>query len=201
MEIKSADLKGVSLRLAMCGESSTGKTFSSLELLSGLVSDISKVVIIDTESRANLYAKEFKGYRVLPISAPFEPLKCIEALKMCAESGVEAVVIDSVSDFWVETLAINSRAATAVRGNTFFAWGKMGHLWTDMLTAINIAPFHIVSCLRMKDHLIQKEVDGKKEIVNIGKKAIKSYLLLAMTIRRHWQRTIPINLAIGLLGL
>lgn len=170
--ITEASLKNVYLRLAMCGESNSGKTFSSLTLLSGLVKDPSKIVIIDTESRANLYAKQFPGYKVLAVSAPFEPAKCIEALQECAKSGCEAVVIDSVSDFWGETLAMNARAAVAVRGNTFFAWGKMGHVWSDMLTAINAAPFHVVSAMRMKDHLVQETIDGKQQIVNKGKKVV-----------------------------
>lgn len=167
MEIKSATLKDAYLRAGLCGESNSGKTFSSLTVLKGLVGDLSRVVVIDTESRGNLYAKEFKGYKVLRLEAPFDPDKIVDALKMCAESKALGVVIDSGSDFWERTLAIHAQVAGTARNN-FMAWAKVGPKWDAFKAAINNYPGHVISCWRTKDHIVQ---EGDK-LKNIGKKVI-----------------------------
>ena len=87
---------------------------------------------------------------------------------MCAREKVDGVVIDSTSDFWLKTLEDHTKVAASLKGNGFLAWAKIGPRWQALLSAVNNAPFHVVTCFRVKDHLVQR--DGK--IDNIGKKVI-----------------------------
>ncbi|MFN9972688.1 MAG: AAA family ATPase, partial [Phycisphaerae bacterium] len=96
--IRKASKENVRLRIANCGESNSGKTFSALILAQEIASSMSKVVIIDTENRADLYEEHFQGYGVIDIAPPFDPEKAIEALDECAKAGAEFVIFDSASD-------------------------------------------------------------------------------------------------------
>jgi hypothetical protein len=71
MEFRKAQRQEAKLRIGLFGPSGSGKTYSALLLAKGLVGDLSKVCVIDTENNsADLYS-HLGDYSVLPISAPY----------------------------------------------------------------------------------------------------------------------------------
>src|SRR6476660_5937503 len=100
MQLRKATRKKAKIRLGLSAESGGGKTFSAILIAKGLCPDLSKVAIIDTENgSADLYA-HLGNYQVLPLKPPFTPERYIEALTLCQGSGIEVIIIDSISHEW-----------------------------------------------------------------------------------------------------
>lgn len=174
--IRKASKENVRLRIANCGESNSGKTFSALILAQEIASSMGKVVIIDTENRADLYEEHFQGYGVIDIAPPFDPEKAIEALDACAKAGAEFVIFDSASDIWERTKQLHDEMPGGAK-MSFYNWAKITPRWDAFKAKINTAPFHIVTCWRMKEKLVAKDgqmvSEGLKVVARGGAKGIK----------------------------
>jgi hypothetical protein len=86
--------------LGIVGPSSSGKTYSALEVATGGVRVTGgEIFVIDTENRRALhYADKFK-YRHVPFGAPFSPDDYLEAITYCAKKGGPGswIIVDSMS--------------------------------------------------------------------------------------------------------
>lgn len=171
MELRKAIKKQVKLRLGMSGASGFGKTYSALLLAHGMVSDWSKIVVIDTENEsASLYA-DLGDYNVLPLSAPYSPERYIEAIKTCENAGMELIIIDSITHEWdgkggcleiVEQL-----------GGQFRDWAKVTPRHQAFIQAILQSKCHVITTVRRKqDYDMIKNDKGKMEPVKVGLKEI-----------------------------
>lgn len=89
-------------RVALQGPSGSGKTYSALLLAFGLTGAFEKVAIIDTDNAANLYSY-FGNFSTLSIGAPFTADKFIDAIELCESTGIEAIIIDSLSEMWKQS--------------------------------------------------------------------------------------------------
>ncbi len=82
--------------LALAGASGSGKTYSALELATGLAGD-GKIAVIDTEAgRALHYADKFK-FDHCDMGPPFTPQRYREAIEDAEKAGYAVVVVDSMS--------------------------------------------------------------------------------------------------------
>ena len=80
------------LLLALAGASGSGKTFSALELATGLAGATGKVAVIDTEAGRSLhYADRFR-FDHCELTPPFTPQRYREAIE-AAESAGYAVIV------------------------------------------------------------------------------------------------------------
>lgn len=88
----------VPLLVGVTGASSSGKTYSALELATGVQAVRGgSVYVIDTEGgRARHYADKFK-FEHVPFAPPFSPLDYLAAINYCAAQGAKIVVVDSMS--------------------------------------------------------------------------------------------------------
>jgi hypothetical protein len=85
------------MKLSIQGPSGSGKTFSSLKLAKGLVGNLNKVAVIDTEcGSSHLYA-HLGDYSVLKLEAPYSPEKFINSIDQSVKEGFERFVIESIS--------------------------------------------------------------------------------------------------------
>lgn len=107
--------------MSLQGPSGSGKTYSALFIAFGLVCDWSKIAVIDTErGSADLYV-HLGNYFVLPLTEPYTPERYIEAIKLCENSGIECVIIDSCSHEWsgkVGCLEIHEEVTSKMRYQT-----------------------------------------------------------------------------------
>src|SRR5215472_17298925 len=86
--------------LALAGASGSGKTYSALELASGLAGD-GKIAFIDTEGRRGLhYADQFK-FDYCELRSPYEPASFLRAWKAAEAAGYTVIVTDSYSDEYI----------------------------------------------------------------------------------------------------
>jgi hypothetical protein len=173
LTIHKAERKQSKLRIGVFGPSGSGKTYSSLLLAKGLVSDWNKIVIIDTENNsADLYS-DLGDYNVMQLGEPYTPEKYVEAIKLCENSGMEAIIIDSISHEWEGKggcLESNELLAqTKYKGNSWAAWSKTTPRHQSFIEAITTSTCHIISCGRSKTDTIQTE---DKKIKKVGIKEI-----------------------------
>lgn len=163
MELKRAERKQVKLRLNLSAPSGAGKTMSALRMAKGLVGSWDKIAVIDTENgSASLYS-HLGEFNTLELKPPFTPESYIEALAVCARSGMECVIIDSSSHEWVTLLEQNQTLADAsYRGNTWAAWSKTTPRHDRFVSAVLHHPSHVITCTRSKTETIQDNGKVKK---------------------------------------
>jgi hypothetical protein len=85
------------LFIGIAGGPGTGKTWSGMELCTGIVGPDNRFAVIDTENkRASHYKKYFK-FDVFNFEAPFTSERYGEAVQAAYDAGYKAIMIDSFS--------------------------------------------------------------------------------------------------------
>lgn len=167
------------LRLAIDGPSGSGKTYSALLIAFGLCGDWSKIAVIDTEREsANLYENlcgDSKKYFTGQINAPFTPQKYLEALTTCENSGIEVVIIDSLTHAWTAEGGLLDIHDAAVKRqktqNSYTAWADVTPLHRKLVDAILTSPIHVISTIRSETEYSQeKDSNGRTVVKKIGMK-------------------------------
>lgn len=177
MELKTSQRKSAKIRLSLQGPAGSGKSYSSLKIAQGLIGDLSKVAVIDTErGSANLYA-HLGAYYVLDLDEPFTPEKYIEAIKLCENSGIECIIIDSISHEWSGKggiLEIHEKTTSAMRiPNSFTAWATVTPRHQAFIDAILQSKCHVITTIRTKTEYVISERNGKNVPQKVGMAAVQ----------------------------
>ncbi len=157
------------LRLALCGPTGSGKTYSALSIAQGLGK---RVALIDTEcGSASLYADRFE-FDVLELDSG-HPEKYIEAIEAAEEAGYDVLVIDSLSHAWMGkdgALELVDKAGQRSRSkNSFAAWREVTPLHNCLVDKLVRCKCHLICTMRSKmSYEIQPDDRGRKVPVKIG---------------------------------
>lgn len=96
IEFKPAKRQGVHLLIGLAGASGSGKTYSAMEIATGIAGD-KRFAVIDTESgRALHYADRF-AFDHADLEPPFRPDTYLEAILAAEKASYPVIVVDSVS--------------------------------------------------------------------------------------------------------
>jgi len=88
-----AKMEGIKLRMALCGPTGSGKTYSALNIATNLGT---KIAVIDSENgSAQKYADRF-AFDVVVLDS-FEPQKYVQAIRAAATAGYDVLIVDSLS--------------------------------------------------------------------------------------------------------
>lgn len=170
-----ATKKALKARIAIEGPSGSGKTFTALTTAHALAGDDGKVAVIDTERRsASLYADRF-DFDTLELDS-YNPQFLIDALAAAGAAGYEAVVIDSLSHFWMGADGMLEQVDRAARrsggGNSFAGWKEMRPIERRMIDAMLAYPGHLIATLRVKtDYVVEQNERGKSVPKKVGLRA------------------------------
>jgi len=168
MQLKQSERSSTKIKVAMCGSSGSGKTYSALLVAYGLTNDWNKIAVVDTENgSANLYA-HLGAYKVLSLDVPFSPERYIEAITMCEKSGIEVIIIDSISHCWENLLASHA----AMLGNSFMNWNKITPRYNAFIQKILQSNSHVICTMRTKQDYTLTEKNGKQVPEKAGTKVI-----------------------------
>ena len=172
MDLHQAKRSRAKIRISLQGPSGSGKTYSSLLLAFGLTQDWSKIAVIDTENQsAELYA-ELGAYYVLSLTEPYSPERYGEAIKLCESSGIECIIIDSISHEWNGKggcLQLHEQATAAMRvPNSFTAWASVTPRHQAFIDSILQCNCHVISTIRTKTDFVITERNGKQIPMKVG---------------------------------
>lgn len=172
MKLTKATRKKVKLRLGLSAVSGGGKTYSALLLAKGLVGDLSKVAVIDTENgSASLYA-HLGEFSTIELSAPYTPERYIEAIQACEAAEIECIIIDSITHEWDGKGGVID-ISNSMTGNSFTNWAKLTPRHQAFIDAILQSPCHIITTVRRKqDYEMTKDSSGKTKVEKAGLKEV-----------------------------
>jgi hypothetical protein len=169
--IKKAKRQEAFLKLGLSGPSGSGKTYSALLMAKGLVGDLSKVVVLDTENgSANLYSS-LGEYSVLPFSPPFNPQRYVKAIDVCVKQGFKCIIIDSISHEWDGVggcLDLHTQF-----GGKFQDWAKVTPLHKAFIDAILQSKAHVICTMRRKQEFAMVEKNGRMVVEKMGTKEVQ----------------------------
>lgn len=166
MLFQKAQRKRAKLRLGIAGISNSGKTWSALEIATGMGG---KIAMIDTESgRGELYGEDF-NYDVMRLDAPYSPEKYIAGIKQAEELGYDILIIDSLSHAWAGEGGVLS-IVDKIDGNKFTSgWKVATPKQNALVNAIIHSSMHIIFTMRSKaEYVIETDSKGKQVPKKIG---------------------------------
>lgn len=141
------------LRLALCGASGSGKTYSALSVAQHLGD---RIALIDTEhGSASKYADRF-DFDTAALTH-YHPAKYIELIQMAGRAEYEVIIIDSLSHAWFWEIDHTSRAE-----NSFRAWGDVRPLERALIDAMLSSPAHIIATMRTKTEWVLEKTSNKQ---------------------------------------
>lgn len=174
MAFKKAERKQVKLKLALCGVSGGGKTYSALLLAKGLANG-GKIAVVDTENEsASLYAGSpgVPDFDTDVIRPPFFTDKYIAAIKEAEAAGYSVVVLDSITHQWNGEGGIMDRIdkekIANPKMNSFTVWSKYTPEHERFKQAILQSDIHVICTMRSKTGYIIAENERGKAVPKRG---------------------------------
>jgi hypothetical protein len=168
MKLEQASKKKAKIKLALQGPSGSGKTMSSLLLAYGLCNDWTSVALVDTENRSGELYSHLGNYNVVNLTPPFTPEKYAAAIKLCENSGIQVVILDSITHEWECILDIHSGMA----GNSFTNWNSLTPRHNAFIQTILQSPCHVIGTIRSKQDYVLQEKNGKMVPEKVGLRGI-----------------------------
>lgn len=220
---KPAVRENVPLLIGLGGASGSGKTFTALELATGVAEAIGKakgrtgrIGFIDTERRRGLHYADRFEFLHAELNPPFRPRSYMDAISAAEGAGVDVLVIDSFSHEWegeggVKEWADEIQRETQNR-NEAAKWnipksGPDGH--KRLVNQMLAAKPHIIICLRAEEKMRMEDVpqfndDGTPKMWK-GKQSTRTVITAAkdLPLKERWvpicEKRFPFELTTSLL--
>lgn len=179
LNIQKAVRESAKLRMALIGPPGSGKTWTALEVASGIGK---KILLIDTEGRSSTwYADDFE-FDMISFSdierEPYHPVNYVDAIKMGEKEGYEVIIIDSLSHAWTgEGGALdlaNKETQRSKSSNSYVAWRNVTPLHNRLVDSILQSKCHIIATIRSKEkRVMDKDERGRTVIRTIGLEGVQ----------------------------
>ncbi|MEV0357153.1 AAA family ATPase [Nocardia sp. NPDC050697] len=151
----------------------THNTYTALMLAFGLGE---KVGVIDTErGSASKYVGRNGWHFQTMKPASYAPLSLVEHLGKAAGAGLDVVVIDSLSHYWMGTDGMLEQVDRRSGKSKFSSgWKDVGPEEKRMIDAILAFPGHVIATLRVKtEYVLEVDDRGKQVPRRVGLKPVQ----------------------------
>lgn len=172
MKFEKAKRSKCKIKVSIAGASGSGKTYSALCVAKGMVSNLNKVAVIDTENGSSHLYSHLGDFSVLTLGAPYSPEAYIMAINEAIKNGYECIIIDSLSHEWQGPGGIIDIHGQ-MEGNSFTNWNKVTPRHNALIQKIVNAPVHVIATLRSKTEYIMQQKNGKSIPEKMGLKAVQ----------------------------
>lgn len=167
------------------GPTGAGKSYSALELGTGLVPDPEhELFMVDTEfGRGAHYANSY-AFQYGQLGPPFTPDRYQEAIEASIAAGAQCTIVDSLSHMWEGESGLldwhGDIALKMARGDearaeiyNFPAWREPKQALQKFVLYLQRCPIHLILCLRAKERSKMVKTVGhdgrtRTEIVTVG---------------------------------
>jgi hypothetical protein len=168
---KAAAKQQLKARVALCGPTGSGKTWTGLQWAT-VLADGGRICVIDTEnSSASYYADRYQ-FDVYDFQPPYDPTRLVEVIKAAETEGYAVVLIDSLSHFWEGeggTLDIADNAGQRNGGNSFAGWKVATPALRHLIDSIRGSRAHVIATMRSKmEYVLEVGKNGKTTPRRIG---------------------------------
>ena len=99
MEYKRAVRENTNVLVALAGASGSGKTYSAMQLATGICGD-APFAMVDTEARRGLHYADQFDFEHVELGPAFTPGRYLDSIQQLATRGFKAIIIDSGSHEW-----------------------------------------------------------------------------------------------------
>ena len=172
MKFEKAKRSKCKIKVSIAGASGSGKTYSALCVAKGMVSNLNRVAVIDTENGSSHLYSHLGDFSVLTLGAPYSPEAYIMAINEAIKNGYECIIIDSLSHEWQGPGGIIDIHGQ-MEGNSFTNWNKVTPRHNALIQKIVNAPVHVIATLRSKTEYIMQQKNGKSIPEKIGLKSVQ----------------------------
>ena len=151
--------------IAIAGASGSGKTYTALELATGLAGPDGKIAIIDTEAGRSLhYADQFK-FDYCDLGPPFTPARYQEAIEAAENAKYDVIVVDSAShehagEGGLLEMAESELKKANMKSPANWAAPKAAH--KKMMNRLLQCRSHIILCLRAEEKIRIEKVKDER---------------------------------------
>lgn len=175
---RPARRENIGLIIGLAGASGSGKTYSAMELATGMCGD-KRFAVIDSENgRAKFYADRF-AFDHANLEPPFRPVSYAESVKAADEAGYPVIVVDSMSHEHAGTgglLEWHEEELVRMAGDDYkkrervkmAAWIKPKMAHKAMMSALLRTRAHLILCFRAEEKTGVVQEGGKMKIVDLG---------------------------------
>lgn len=140
---------------AFWGQSDSGKTYSAMRFMRGLLGPNERFAVVDTENkRAKIYASMFRPWSHIDFQPPFTPQRYILAHDMAVAKGCKGIIFDSQSHVWEGEGGVLDQAEQ-IDTNGLLKWKKPKMDYKRMCLALWRSPVHTIFLLRAKEKFVQ----------------------------------------------
>lgn len=148
MQIQKAERKQVKLRLNIASPSGFGKTYGALLIAYELTDNWQKVCVIDTENNSCSLYSHLGDFYTVSLKPPFTPERYMQAIKICEDSNMEVIIIDSITHVWKGQGGLLEYQNSL--GGRYQDWAKATPLYQRWLSTILQSNCHVITTNRKK---------------------------------------------------
>ena len=156
--------------IALAGASGSGKTYSAMQLATGICGD-EPFAVVDTEARRALHYADQFDFEHVSLAPPFTPARYLESLKPLVARGFKAVIIDSGSHEWEGEGGVLEWADAEEAGGKKppSQWIKPKGAHKRLVNGLLQCGTNLIICLRASDKMhIERIGGGKVKITETG---------------------------------
>ena len=166
MEYQRAVRENTNVLIALAGASGSGKTYSAMQLATGICGD-EPFAVVDTEARRALHYADQFNFEHVALGPPFTPARYQESIKPLAARGFKAVILDSGSHEWEGEGGVLewANAEEAAGKKSISIWIKPKAAHKKYVNGLLQCGTNLIICLRAQEKT-KAEKRGRETIIS-----------------------------------